>query len=71
MPDGIRELAIAMSLGSAPNVALKGRFRWSEAELTEAAVQRSVAEVIRDASSAMVAQANLSKASVLSILKQD
>ena len=71
MPEGLRELAVAIATGSAADVVLHGRFRWSDEEIGPETVSRSVAEIIRNASMSMVAQANLTQDSVLGILKQD
>lgn len=70
MPDQVRDLAVAIARGSAAEVVLHGRFRWSEGELSSEVVRRSVAQIIAEASSSMVAQANMSKAGVMSILQQ-
>ena len=71
MPDELRELAVALASGSAANVLLHGRFRWSDDGFDQEVVSQSVAQVIKDASLSMVVQANLTQDSVLSILKQD
>jgi len=70
MPDDVRDLAVAIARGSAAEVVLHGRFRWSESDGSPENIQRSIAQVIAEASSSMVAQANISKAGVLSILQQ-
>jgi hypothetical protein len=69
MPDGVREMTVAVSQGTPADVVLAARYRTAGIELRDPATTLTAAEIIKEAASAMVAQANHTRESVLSILK--
>jgi hypothetical protein len=68
MPDAVRDMAAAVSQGKAADIVLERRFRTAGTEFTDQTIGRSAAEIMRDAASALVAQANHTRASVVSLL---
>ena len=70
MPDAVREVSVAIATGRAADVVLQARFRKACDEFSPDMVSQSAAEVVRQAALALVAQANHTPQSVLSILRQ-
>ena len=70
MLDELRELAVTIAAGRDANHVLDARFRTADDQFQPELVYRSKAEIMAQAALSMVAQANHSRNTVLSILRE-